>query len=94
MGCRPPRLNGKVIRGAVEVVDDHDGGTVRAVTTLRFARAVDMRLAFQKKSRRGVATPKAELDRISRRLRQAREDDEQRSSGETPTPRQPQAAAT
>jgi phage-related protein len=30
--------------------------------------------AFQKKSRRGIATPKAELDLIERRLKRARED--------------------
>jgi len=73
--------------GVLEIVDDHDGDTFRAVYTVRFARAVYVLHAFQKKSRRGIATPKAELDRISRRLRQAREDDEQWPGGETPTQR-------
>lgn len=73
--------------GVLEIVDDHDGDTFRAVYTVRFARAVYVLHAFQKKSRHGIATPKAELDRITHRLRQAREDYEQWLSGETPTPR-------
>jgi phage-related protein len=41
--------------------------------------------AFQKKSKRGVATPKAELDLIGQRLKRAREDYEQWSKNEKPT---------
>src|SRR5271154_2427715 len=51
----------------LEIVDDFDGGTFRAVYTVRFAEAVYVLHAFQKKSRRGIATPKAELDLIDRR---------------------------
>src|SRR3990172_2284992 len=55
--------------GAVlEVVDDFDGDTYRAVYTVRFAGVVYVLHAFQKKSKRGIATPKAELDMIERRL--------------------------
>jgi phage-related protein len=53
--------------GVLEVVDDFDGDTFRAVYTVRFAGAVYVLHAFQKKSRRGIATPKAELDLIERR---------------------------
>jgi phage-related protein len=60
--------------GVLEIVDDFDGDTYRAVYTVRFAGAVYVLHAFQKKSRRGIATPKAELDLIERRLRRARED--------------------
>jgi phage-related protein len=60
--------------GVLEIVDDFDGKTFRAVYTVRFARAVYVLHAFQKKSRRGIATPKAELDLIGRRLKRARED--------------------
>lgn len=39
--------------GVLEVVDDHDGDTFRAVYTIRFEGAVYVLHAFQKKSRRG-----------------------------------------
>ncbi len=69
--------------GAVlEVVDDFDGDTFRAVYTIRFSKAVYVLHAFQKKSKRGIATPKAELDLIDRRLKRAREDYEQWSKNE------------
>jgi phage-related protein len=68
--------------GVLEVVDDFDGETFRAVYTVRFARAVYVLHAFQKKSKRGVGTPKADLDLIDRRLTRAREDYEQWSRSE------------
>lgn len=69
--------------GVLEIVDDFDGDTFRAVYTLRFAGAVYVLHAFQKKSKRGIATPKAELDLIEQRLLRAREDYERwsRSGG-------------
>lgn len=60
--------------GVLEVVTDFDGDTFRTVYTVRFAKAVYVLHAFQKKSRRGMATPKAELDLIAARLRRAKED--------------------
>ena len=63
--------------GVLDIVDDFDGDTFRAVYTVRFAKVVYVLHAFQKKSKRGIATPRAELDLIGRRLRQAREDYEQ-----------------
>ena len=41
----------------LEIVDDFDGNTFRAVYTVRFAKAVYVLHAFQKKSKRGIATP-------------------------------------
>jgi phage-related protein len=73
--------------GVLEIVDDFDGDTYRAVYTVRFAGVVYVLHAFQKKSRRGIATPKTELDLIERRLRRAREDYEQWSRGEKPARR-------
>ncbi|HEX3673698.1 MAG TPA: type II toxin-antitoxin system RelE/ParE family toxin [Rhizomicrobium sp.] len=58
----------------LEVVDDYDGDTYRAVYTVRFAQAVYVLHAFQKKSKHGIATPKAELEMIERRIRRAKED--------------------
>ena len=66
----------------LEVVDDHDGDTYRIVYTVRFAACVYVLHAFQKKSKRGIATPKAELAVIEQRLRPAREDYQQWSAGE------------
>ncbi|MEQ8164820.1 MAG: type II toxin-antitoxin system RelE/ParE family toxin, partial [Alphaproteobacteria bacterium] len=63
--------------GVLEIVDDFDGDTYRAVYTVRFAGAVYVLHAFQKKSKRGIATPKAELDLIEQRLKRAKEDYEQ-----------------
>jgi phage-related protein len=47
------------------------GDTWRAVYTVRFAETVCVLHAFQKKSKRGGATPKQELDLIKRRLAEA-----------------------
>lgn len=62
--------------GVLEVVEDHDGDTYRAVYTVRFAGVVYVLHAFQKKSKKGVATPQRELDLIRRRLRIAEADDD------------------
>lgn len=71
----------------LEIVDDFDGDTFRAVYTVRFARAIYVLHAFQKKSKRGSATPKAELDLIQRRLKRAKEDYDQWSGNRMPRSR-------
>ncbi len=68
--------------GVLEMVDDHDGDTYRAVYTVRLAGVVYVLHAFQKKSKRGRVTPKAELDLIKQRLKRATEDYEQWSRSE------------
>ena len=55
----------------LEVVEDHDGNTYRAIYTVKFAGVVYVLHAFQKKAKRGIATPKQEIDRLCARLRQA-----------------------
>jgi len=60
--------------GVLEVVDDHDGDTYRAVYTVRFAGAVYVLHAFQKKAKRGIATPRADMVLIEQRLQRAAED--------------------
>lgn len=52
----------------LEVVIDDDGDTYRAVYTVKFAKAVYVLHAFQKKSHRGIATPKPDLALIRIRL--------------------------
>ena len=61
----------------VEVVDDFDGDTYRAAYTVQFAEIVYVFHAFQKKSRTGVGTPKADLDPIRNRLGRAKKDYQQ-----------------
>jgi phage-related protein len=57
----------------IEVVIDHDRNTYRAVYTVKFAEAIYVLHAFQKKSKKGIATPKQELDLIKTRLKAAEE---------------------
>ena len=59
--------------GVLEVVSDHRGDTFRSVYTVRFADHVFVLHAFQKKSKSGIATPRATLDLIKQRLKQATE---------------------
>ena len=75
-------LRGFGSAGVLEIVDDFDSETYRAVYTVRFAGAVYVLHAFQKKSKHGIDTPKAEVDLIHHRLRQAREDYERWSKKE------------
>ncbi len=55
--------------GVLEVVEDDVGGTYRAVYTVKFAEAVFVLHCFQKKSKRGIATPKEDMDIIHARLK-------------------------
>ena len=64
--------------GVLEIVEDFDGDTYRAVYTVRFPEAVYVLHAFQKKSKRGIATPKATIDIIKARLRTAEDDHRRR----------------
>jgi phage-related protein len=73
--------------GVLEVVDDFDGDTYRAVYTVRFAGIVYVLHAFQKKSRRGIATPRQDLDLIRLRLTRAAEDYGTWSRNQTPRSR-------
>ncbi len=60
--------------GVLEVVADHVGDTFRAVYTVKFATAVYVLHAFQKKSKSGIKTPTEEMELIRRRLRAAEAD--------------------
>ena len=59
--------------GTLEIVEDHDGSTFRAVYTVRFSRAVYVLHTFQKKSKTGIKTPATEREMIRRRLKVAEE---------------------
>ena len=64
--------------GTLELIEDFDGDTYRAVYTVRFAEAVYVLHAFKKKAKRGIKTPKLELDLIKSRLRDAQFDHAER----------------
>ena len=55
--------------GVLEVMEDDVGGTYRAVYTVKFAEAVFVLDCFQKKSKRGIATPMENMDIINARLK-------------------------
>ena len=61
----------------LEIIEDHDGDTYRAVYTVRFAGVIYVLHTFQKKAKQGIKTPKQELDLIRARLKRAEEDYQQ-----------------
>lgn len=57
----------------LEVFEDHDSGTYRAVYTVRFEEAVYVLHCFQKKSTSGIATAKRDIEKVRSRLKLAEE---------------------
>ena len=55
----------------LEVVEDLQGDTFRAVYTVKFEGYVYVLHCFQKKSKKGIATPKPDMDKIRARLKDA-----------------------
>ena len=73
-GLKP--LDAKPFKGfggatVLEIVSDYQTDTYRAVYTVRFNDRVYVLHAFQKKSKRGIATSQSDIELIKRRLRQA-----------------------
>ena len=79
-GQHPP--SAKLLKGlgsgTVELIDDFDGDTYRAVYTVRFGDAVYVLHTFKKKSKRGIKTPQGDIDLVKRRLKDAEHDHAQR----------------
>ncbi len=69
--CDAKPLRGFGGAGVLEIVDDFDGDTYRAIYTVKFRGAVYVLHAFQKKAKRGIATPRHEIELIQVRLRAA-----------------------
>lgn len=69
-------LKGFGSAGVLEVVEDDDGNTYRAVYTVRFKNAVYVLHCFQKKSHKGISTPKHGMDILEGRLKLARQHSE------------------
>ena len=72
-GQKPP--SAKMLKGLgsgiLELIEDHDGDTFRAVYTVRFERAVYVLHCFKKKSKNGIKTPQSDIELIKRRCRDA-----------------------
>jgi phage-related protein len=59
--------------GVVELIEHDEGGTYRAVYTVKSEEAVVVSHCFQKKSKSGIATPQTDLETIRSRLKIAEE---------------------
>jgi phage-related protein len=64
----------------LEVVEDYKTDTYRAVYSVKFSDLVYVLHAFQKKSKKGVATPKPDVELIKKRLKVAEEDHKKRQA--------------
>ena len=67
--------------GVVELVESDEHGAYRAVYTVKLESAIYVLHAFQKKSKKGIKTPREEIELVSRRLKAAEEDDLARKRG-------------
>jgi len=67
-------------RAVLEIVASHEGSTYRAVYTLQFREAVYVLHAFQKKSKKGIATPQREIELVKQRLAAAEWDYRERQN--------------
>ena len=52
----------------LEIVAPYERDTSRAVYTVRFGDAIYVLHAFQKKSTKGIATPRKEIELVKQRL--------------------------
>lgn len=58
----------------LEIVENDAGGTFRAVYTVKFKEAVAVLHVFQKKSKKGIATPKQDVELIKSRFKLAEQE--------------------
>jgi phage-related protein len=64
----------------MEIVERDRGGAYRAVYTAQLGDAIYVLHVFQKKSKRGIATPQQDIDLIRRRLAEAGRDHKERQN--------------
>ena len=74
--CGDKHVSAKPLTGfggskTLEVVEDNNGDTYRAVYTVKFEGEVYVLHSFQKKSKKGIATPKQDIDLVKQRLKEA-----------------------
>jgi phage-related protein len=61
-------LKGFAGAGVLEIVEDFSGNSFRAIYTVTMSDAVYVLHCFQKKSRKGIETPRRDMELIHRRL--------------------------
>jgi phage-related protein len=61
-----------------EIVEDFRSDAYRAIYTVKFADAVYVLHAFQKKSPSGIRTPRRDVELVAQRLKQAKQEYEAR----------------
>ncbi|MGB3758092.1 MAG: type II toxin-antitoxin system RelE/ParE family toxin [Rivularia sp. (in: cyanobacteria)] len=76
--CGEKHENAKPLKGfkgagMLEIVEDFDSNTYRAVYTVKLADVIYVLHTFQKKSKRGISTPKQDIELIEARLKRAKE---------------------
>ena len=74
LGSRSPKakpLSGFGGASVLEIVENFDGDTYRAIYTVRFQEVIYVLHVFQKKSRHGIQTPQKDMDLVRVRLKQA-----------------------
>ena len=69
MALKKSELYSSLLSSCDELVEDHRGGTFRAVYTVRIGDAIHVLHAFQKKSKSGISTPLPEVKLIEKRLK-------------------------
>ena len=77
IGLKPDNAKPFRIKGAgasvLEIVENYDSDTYRAVYTVEFEEAIYVLHCFQKRSTQGIKTPQQDVEMIERRFKQARE---------------------
>lgn len=73
-------LKGFSGRSVLEIVADYNTDTWRAVYTVRFGDMIYVLHAFQKKSKKGIATSQKDIELIRQRLAAAQRDYQERQN--------------
>ncbi|HZK67556.1 MAG TPA: type II toxin-antitoxin system RelE/ParE family toxin [Chloroflexota bacterium] len=79
--AKPFRVGKGSGAGVMEIVEDFDTNTYRAVYTVKFRDVVYGLHCFQKKSKKGISTPKHDIELIEARLKRAEADYRQTQGG-------------
>ena len=61
------------------MIENYDGNTYRAVYTVKFKGSIYVLHCFQKKSKRGISTPKPDIDLIVKRLKEVSKYEEEKN---------------
>ena len=74
-GSKHPKskpLKGFKGAGVVEILEDFDKDTYRCIYTIKFGNKVYVLHAFQKKAKKGISTPKPDIDLINERIKEVK----------------------